>query len=38
MIPQVTAILLNWKLPENLRKVIKMIRFQDEPIDIWPIL
>lgn len=33
--PQVTAILLNWKRPRNLDKVIKSIRSQDVPIDIW---
>jgi len=33
--PQVTAILLNWKRPQKLDKVIKSIRYQDEPIDIW---
>ena len=35
MTPQVTAILLNWKRPQNLDKVIKSIRSQDVPIDIW---
>lgn len=35
MTPQVTAILLNWKRPDNLHKVIKSIRSQDLPIDIW---
>lgn len=35
MTPQVTAILLNWKRPHNIHKVIKSIRSQDVPIDIW---
>lgn len=35
MTPQVTAILLNWKRPHNLDKVIKSIRSQTELIDIW---
>lgn len=33
--PEVTAILLNWKRPENLHKVIKSIRSQSIDIDIW---
>ncbi len=35
MKPIVTAILLNWKRPENLVEVIKSIRSQNIPIDIW---
>jgi hypothetical protein len=35
MKPQATALLLNWKRPENIVKTIASIRAQNVPIEIW---